>query len=77
MNSRWIKRVGEEEAKEIEQLFNSASLFRKHLIELLEEDLELAKTKALSLSPTFFLQKKYVKLTSDIKAINNLISLLK
>lgn len=72
-----INKSEEEERKEMEGLYKSSIRFRKEVIDILEKDIEQLKTKLVRLRPSFLLHHKFHKITSEIKAKEDLINLIK
>lgn len=78
MNTKLLKKArSEQEVKEMEEMYNSSIRFREMLTDILEEDKAHLERKALNLLPSFMWKWRYNKLTSEIRAIDSLINLLK
>lgn len=78
MNSKLIKKAkSEEEIKEIKELYDSSIRFREMLTDILTEERTALERKALNLTPSLVWKWRYNKLTSEIRAINSLINLLR
>lgn len=78
MNSKLLRKAkSEEETKEIQEMFKASARFREMLTDILEEEKEALRKRALNLSPSFLWKWRYNKLTAEIRAKDSLINLLK